>query len=70
MVKSAHLTKEYEGLVYTEKICIAQPEDNKHNVAIPTGQLCVTKFPFVHTSDYRLKVRGTDVGGIVGLGPG
>ena len=50
-------------------MCLIQKTDSDQPLTLSTGRLCVTNMPFVHAQDYRLKIDGTEVGGIIGLGP-
>ena len=50
-------------------MCLIQNTDYDRVLTLSSGRLCVPDMPFLHAKEYRITVDGTEVGGIVGLGP-
>lgn len=66
---TVNLQRPITGPVYKEQMCLIQATDSDYELTLSTGRLCVSDFPFVHAQDYRIAVDGTEVGGVIGLGP-
>lgn len=50
-------------------MCLLQKENTDQELTIRTGDLCVEDLSFMHADSYVLNFDGTDVAGIIGLGP-
>ena len=50
-------------------MCLIQPFNSNRELTLQTGDLCVEDLMFMHADSFVLNFDGTDVAGIVGLGP-